>query len=129
MLPHYNQEKIVFTFQCNPSLAYIAVRDLQSSQHNASVQALLLAGDYCTTNSGRELARERWQTFQNSWKNNTIFNEHPIRPLCQSNRISRFRPIVLKIQAIKEMGALNVTSIIFQVIYLSILKPLNIIKT
>ena len=32
--------KIVFffTIHCNPSLAYIAVRDLQSSQRNASVQ-------------------------------------------------------------------------------------------
>ena len=37
-------EKIVF-FHCNPSLAYIAVRDLQSSQRNASVQSLLLAGN------------------------------------------------------------------------------------
>ena len=29
-----------------PSLAYIAVRDLQSSQRNASVQSLLLAGNF-----------------------------------------------------------------------------------
>ena len=36
------QEKLCFfTIQCNPSLAYIAVRDLQSSQRNASVQSLL----------------------------------------------------------------------------------------
>ena len=33
-----------FTIQCNPSLAYIAVRDLQSSQRNASVLSLQLAG-------------------------------------------------------------------------------------
>ena len=32
----------------------------------------------CTTNSSRVLARERWQTFENSWKKNTIFNEHPV---------------------------------------------------
>ena len=41
------QEKLCsFTIHCNPSLAYIAVRDLQSSQRNASVQSLLLAGNF-----------------------------------------------------------------------------------
>ena len=35
-----------FTIHCNPSLAYIAVRDLQSSQRDASVQSLLLAGNF-----------------------------------------------------------------------------------
>ena len=39
------QEKLwFFTIHCNPSLTYIAVRDLQSSQRNASVQALLHFG-------------------------------------------------------------------------------------
>ena len=40
------QEKklFFFTIHCNPSLAYIA--DLQSSQRNAIVQSLLLAGDF-----------------------------------------------------------------------------------
>ena len=39
------QEKLCFfTIHCNPSLAYIDVRDLQSSRRNASVQSLLLAG-------------------------------------------------------------------------------------
>ena len=28
---------------------------------------------FCTTNSSRVLARERWQTFEQSWKKNTIF--------------------------------------------------------
>ena len=37
------KEKLCF-FHCNPSLAYIAVKDLQSSQRNASVQLLQLAG-------------------------------------------------------------------------------------
>ena len=32
---------------------------------------------FCTTNSSRLLARERWQIVENSWKN-TIFNEHPV---------------------------------------------------
>ena len=42
------QEKlwVFFTIHCNPSLTYIVVRDLQSSQHNASVQSLLLAGNF-----------------------------------------------------------------------------------
>ena len=35
-----------FTIHCNPSQAYIAVRDLQSSQRNESVQSLLLAGNF-----------------------------------------------------------------------------------
>ena len=38
------KEKLCFSLK--PSLAYIAVRDLQSSQRNASVQSLLLAGNF-----------------------------------------------------------------------------------
>ena len=41
------QEKLVFfTIHSYPFLAYIAVRYLQSSQRNASVQSLLLAGNF-----------------------------------------------------------------------------------
>ena len=42
------QEKLFFLqFTAIPSLlAYIAVRDLQSSQRNASVQSLLLTGNF-----------------------------------------------------------------------------------
>ena len=41
------QEKLCFfTIHCNASRAYIGVRDLQSSQRNASVQSLLLAGNF-----------------------------------------------------------------------------------
>ena len=54
------------------------VRDLQSSQRNAIVQSLLLVVIFCTTNCTRVLARERWQTFENSWIENTIFDEHPV---------------------------------------------------
>ena len=58
------QEKLCFfTIHCNPSLAYIALRDLQSSRRNASVQSLLLAGNFLYNHSSRLLARERWQTF------------------------------------------------------------------
>ena len=47
-------EKIVFfhsSLQPVPRL-HITVRDLHSSQRSASVQSLLLAGLFCTTNSG-----------------------------------------------------------------------------
>ena len=39
---------------------------------------------FCTTNSSGVLARERWQTFKNSWEKNTIFNRFlpHILPLC-----------------------------------------------
>ena len=41
------QKKLCFfTIHCNPYLAYIAVRDPQSSQRRASVQSLLLAGNF-----------------------------------------------------------------------------------
>ena len=41
------QEKLCFlTIHCNPSLTYTVVRDLQSSKRNASVQSLLLAGNF-----------------------------------------------------------------------------------
>ena len=41
------EEKLsFFTIYCNPSLAYIAVRDLQSSHRNASIQSLLFAGKF-----------------------------------------------------------------------------------
>ena len=35
-----------FIINCKPSLAYIAVRDLQSSQRNVSEQSLLLDGNF-----------------------------------------------------------------------------------
>ena len=61
----FRKNCVFFTIHCSPSLAYIAVRDLQSSQRNTSVH--LYSHSYspvifCTTNSRRVLARERWQT-------------------------------------------------------------------
>ena len=46
-----------------------------------SVQSLLLPGNFCTTNSSRVLARERRQTFENSWEKtqylmNTLYNQY-----------------------------------------------------
>ena len=42
----FQKKMCFFTLHRNLSFAYIAVRDLQSSQRNASVQSLLLAGDF-----------------------------------------------------------------------------------
>ena len=44
-----------------------------------SLQMTFKAGHFCTTNSSRVLARQRWQTFENSWKKtpylmNTLYN-------------------------------------------------------
>ena len=57
----FRKNCVFFTIHCNPSLAYIAVRDLQSSQRNVSVQSLILVGKL------REIPGK-----------NTIFNEHPV---------------------------------------------------
>ena len=59
------QEKFsFFTIHWNPSLAYITVRYLQSSQRNASEQSLLLAGIFeqpiaaeCWREGGGKLSR------------------------------------------------------------------------
>ena len=40
----FRKNYVFSPFIATPSLAYMAVRDLQSSQRNASVQSLLLAG-------------------------------------------------------------------------------------
>ena len=69
------QEKMCFfTIHCNPYLASL-LETSQSSQHNASVQLLLLAGSFCITNNSRVLAREvaNFREFLGK-----IFNEHPV---------------------------------------------------
>ena len=42
----FRKNCVFFTIHCNTSLAYIAARDLQNSQRNASVKSLLLAGSF-----------------------------------------------------------------------------------
>ena len=42
----FRKNYVFFHNSLQPSLAYIAVRDLQSSQRNASVESLLLAGNF-----------------------------------------------------------------------------------
>ena len=46
------------------------------------------------------LARERWQTFENSWGKNTIFNEHPV-PIKTIQLSSYF-----SLHGISELGSL-----------------------
>ena len=69
-----------FTIHCNPSHAYIAGRDLAFIARNEmrvySHSYWLV--NFCKTNSSRVLAKERLQTFENSWKktqylNNTLY--------------------------------------------------------
>ena len=43
---------VFLTIHYNPTLAYIGVRDIYSSQRNASVQSLLLAGNYLYKQKG-----------------------------------------------------------------------------
>ena len=66
---------VFFTIHCDPSLAYIAVRDPQSSSpRKASVQSLLLAGNQQQPSAGEgEVAN-----FREFLKKNTIFNDHPV---------------------------------------------------
>ena len=69
---------VFFHIHCNPSLAHIAVRDYQSSQRNASVQSLLLAGNFFyTANNSRVLTRASCKLLRILGKN-TIFYEHPV---------------------------------------------------
>ena len=73
------QEKLCFfIIHCNPSLAYITVRDLQSSQRNASVQSLLLAGNFLYNQSKPSAGEGGVANFREFLDKNTIFNEHPV---------------------------------------------------
>ena len=74
------QEKLCFfgTIHCNPSLAYIAVRDLQSSQRNASVQSLLLAGISFYNQQQPSAGEGEVANFREFLENNTIIIEQPV---------------------------------------------------
>ena len=67
---------VFFTIHCNPSFAYIAVREtfkvLNAMRVYSHSYWLVI---FCTTNSIPVLARGRWQTFE---KKNAIFKEHPV---------------------------------------------------
>ena len=62
-----DQEKLcIFTIHCDP------FKDLNAMRVYSHSYWLVI---FCTTNNRRVLARERWQSFENYWKN-TIFNVH-----------------------------------------------------
>ena len=71
---------VFFTIHCNSSLAYIAVRDLQSSQRSASVQSLLFTGNFLYNQKQPSAVEGEVANFQlfRILKKNTIFNEHPV---------------------------------------------------
>ena len=71
-------KNVFFTIHCNPSLAYIAVEDLQSSQRKASVQSLLLAGNFFVQPIAAECWRGRGGKLSRILGKNAIFNEHPV---------------------------------------------------
>ena len=56
-----------FINHCNPSFAYISLKEIYKALKAMRVYShsywLVI---FCTTNSSRVLARERWQTFENS---------------------------------------------------------------
>ena len=62
-----------FTIHWSLYLAYIAVRDLQSSQRNASIQSLLLAGNFFV----RPITAECWRG-RGGKLSKKITNEHPV---------------------------------------------------
>ena len=61
-----HEKMCFFTIHCNHFLAYIAVRDLHFSNAMGVYSHSYWLVSFCTTNSSRVLARERWQTFENS---------------------------------------------------------------
>ena len=70
------QEKLCFfKIHCHPSLS---VRDLQSSQRNASVQSLLLAGIFLYNQYQPSAGEGEVANFREFLEKNTIFNEHPV---------------------------------------------------
>ena len=73
------QEKLCLcTIHCNPSLAYIAVRDLQSSQRYASVQSFLLVGNFLYNEKQPSAGEGEMTNFREFSEKNTMFNEHPV---------------------------------------------------
>ena len=67
-----------FTIYCNLSLAYIAVREFQSSQRNVRVQSLLLAGNILYNQQQSSSGEGEVANFREFLEKNTIFNEHSV---------------------------------------------------
>ena len=68
---------VFFTINCNPSLAYIAVGDLQSTGRNASVQSLLLTGNFLYNQQQPSAGEREVANFRESLKKKHNINEHP----------------------------------------------------
>ena len=67
-----------FTIHCNPSLAYITEKTFKALNAMRVYSHSYWLVNFCKTNSSRVLAKERLQTFENSWKktqylNNTLY--------------------------------------------------------
>ena len=68
------QEKLCFfTIHCNPSIAYIAVRDFQSSQRNTVTP---IGWDFFVKSIAAQCWRGRGGKLREFLEKNTIFNEH-----------------------------------------------------
>ena len=65
-------------FAATPPSPYIAVRDLLSSQRNASVQPLLLAGNFLYNQQQTSASVGEVANFWEFLGKNTICNEHPV---------------------------------------------------
>ena len=75
------QEKLCLSqFTATPPSATSLSRDLQSSQRKASVQSLLLAGNFLYNQKQPSAVEGEVANFQlfRILKKNTIFNEHPV---------------------------------------------------
>ena len=66
------------TIHCKPSLAYIAVRDLQSSQRNTSVKSLLLARHFLNDKKQPSAGERRGRKRQNIPGKTQFCPEHPV---------------------------------------------------
>ena len=67
----FRKKSDFFSLQTNPSLHRFK-RSSKLSTQCQRVKSLLLVGNFCTTNSSRVLAIDRWQTFENFWKQHNI---------------------------------------------------------
>ena len=74
----FRKNCVFFTIHCNPQLAFITVREFQSSQRNASVQSLLLAGNFLYNQQQPIAGEGEVANFHEFLEKNTIFNEHPV---------------------------------------------------
>ena len=74
------QEKLFFTIHCSPSLACNAVRDLQSSQHKASVHCTVtpIGWKFFVQPIAAECRQGRGCKIREFLAKSTIFNEHSV---------------------------------------------------